>query len=58
MALTDVFFTKVGVLRFDVLWIFKKVYDDNLGSWALIRYELDFRYLDFGRWWLAPLVDA
>lgn len=57
-ALTDVFFTKVGVLRFDDLWIFKKVYDGKLGSCALFGYELDFRHLDFGRGWLAPLVDA
>ena len=41
-----------------VLRIFKKVYDDKLGSWALIWYELDYRYLYFCRWWLAALVDA
>lgn len=57
MALTDVFFTKVGVLMFDVLRIFNKVYECKLGSWALFVYELDFRHLDFGRRWLAPLVN-
>lgn len=56
--LTDDFFTKVLHLGFVVLWIFKKVYEGKNWLQPFLGYGLDNWTYNFGRWWLAPLVDA